>query len=182
MGSVTALPRSRALIRSDLEQLPDDGRRYELIDGALIVTPSPSLRHQRMLGQLYLLLTRGCPDDLLVLLAPFDVALDQHTVMQPDLVVARVSDVTERDLPVAPRLAVEVLSPSTRRLDLTLKRSRLEAAGCPSYWVADPDGPSLRMWTMRDGRYDAGVRVAGDERVDVVAPFPLSMRPADVLG
>ena len=90
-----------------------------------------------------MLMRRQCPDHLKVLVAPFDVALADDTVVQPDLLVARRSDLTVRDLPAAPMLAVEVLSPSTRRVDLMLKRSRFEAAGCPAYWVIDPDEPPM---------------------------------------
>jgi len=132
MGTVTTLPRRRALTRDDLDAMPDDGHRYELIDGALIVTPAPSPRHQIVLAELNDVLRRACPADLLVLFAPLDVALDESSVLQPDLLVARRSALTERDLSSAPLLAVEVLSPSTRRIDLTLKRSRYEAARCPS--------------------------------------------------
>ena len=120
MDSVTTLPRSRPLTRADLDTMPDDGHRYELIDGSLIVTPAPSPRHQGAVGELYLLLRLACPAHLQVFLAPLDVALADDTIMQPDLLVARRADVTERDLPTAPVLAVEVLSPSSRPIDLTL--------------------------------------------------------------
>ncbi len=109
---MTTLPRSRPLTRADLDAMPDDGHRYELIDGALIVTPAPGLPHQRAVGELYVLLRSACPPELEVLLAPFDVALADDTVMQPDLLVARRRDLTMRDLPTAPVLAVEVLSPA----------------------------------------------------------------------
>ena len=140
MEAVTTLPRSRPLTRADLDAMPDDGHRYELIDGTLIVTPAPGLAHQCAVGELHLLLRSACPQELQVL-APFDVALGADTVMQPDLLLARRRDWTQRDLPTAPVLAIEVLSPSTRRVDLTLKRSRLETAGCQCYWVVDPDVP-----------------------------------------
>ena len=181
MGTVTALPRGRALTRSDLETMPDDGHRYELIDGTLIVTPAPSTRHQSVSGRLYLLLAANCPADLKLLYAPFDVALGDDTVLQPDLLVAHKSDFTARDLPTAPLLAVEILSPSTRRVDLTLKRSRFEAAGCPSYWVVDPDEPSVTVWQLQGEEYVEVARVVGDEQLDVDLPYPVRLRPADLL-
>ena len=143
MGTVTTLPRSRPLTRADLDTMPDDGHRYELIDGVLIVTPAPSATHQTVVLELAVLLRARSPSDQKVFIAPFDVALADDTIMQPDVLVARRSDLTERDLPAAPVLAVEVLSPSTRRIDLTLKLSRLAAAGCPHYWVVDPIEPAL---------------------------------------
>ncbi len=115
MDTVTTLRRSDAFTRAELDALPDDGRRHELIDGILIVSPAPSPRHQIALAALHLILARACPDELIVLFAPLDVALAVDTVMQPDLLVARRADFTDRDLPMAPLLAVEVLSPSTRR-------------------------------------------------------------------
>src|SRR3954469_8788645 len=114
MGTVTVLPRGRALTRADLERMPDDGHRYELVDGTLVVTPAPSPRHQIVLARLHRLLADACPADLLVLFAPLDVTLDDSTVLQPDLLVSSAADFTDRDLPVAPLLALEVLSPSTR--------------------------------------------------------------------
>jgi Uma2 family endonuclease len=182
MGTVTALPRGRALTRRDLEQMPDDGHRYELIDGTLIVTPAPSRRHQRASLRLSLLLAASCPADLELLYAPFDVAVDEHTVLQPDLLVGRKVDFTEHDLPTAPLLAVEILSPSTRRVDLTLKRSRFAAAGCPSYWVVDPDEPSLVVWQLHGEEYVEVARAVGTEQVDVDAPYPIAIVPAKLVS
>ena len=113
--------------------------------------------------------------------ASLDVALDDRTVLQPDLLVARTSDFTARDLPTAPLLAVEILSPSTRRVDLTLKRSRFEAAGCPSYWAVDPDEPSVTVWELQSGRYVEVAQVAGGEQVDVDTPYPVTVCPGELV-
>jgi hypothetical protein len=78
--------------------VPDDGHRYELVDGALVGTPAPARRHQRAVVSLIRRLTEVCPPELEVLVAPFDVALAEDTVLQPDVLVARRSDLTERDL------------------------------------------------------------------------------------
>ncbi|HET6625951.1 MAG TPA: Uma2 family endonuclease [Nocardioidaceae bacterium] len=181
MGSVTTLPRGRELTRADLDAMPDDGHRYELIDGILVVTPAPSRRHQTIVVNLVVALKQGCPDDLQVLTAPFDVALSADTVMQPDLLVGRRADFTEKDLPAAPVVAIEVLSPSTRRVDLTLKRSRYEEAGCPSYWVVDPVGPSLTTWELRNGEYVETGHGSGEEQLAVTHPYPLRVTPARLL-
>jgi len=181
MGTVIALPRGRPLTRRDLDRMPDDGHRYELVDGTLIVTPAPSPRHQAASAALFLLLAANCPAELRVLYAPLDVAIDELTVLQPDLLVARKSDFTARDLPMAPLLAVEILSPSTRRVDLHLKRARFEAAGCPSYWVVDPDEPSVTVWQLQGGEYVEVAHVVGTEQVDLDAPYPLTICPADLV-
>jgi Uma2 family endonuclease len=171
------LPRSRPLTSDDLDAMPDDGHRYELIDGTLIVSPAPASRHQVVVAGLYRTLHRRCPEDQIVLFAPVDVALGDSTVMHPDLLVARRSDLTDRDLPVAPPPAVEVLSPSTRHIDLVLKRSRFEAAGCPAYWVVDPDEPSLRAWQLRDGTYEEVGRVVGATAFHTDRPYPVDVTP-----
>lgn len=178
MVSVTTLPFSRPLTRADLETMPDDGHRYELIDGALIVTPAPAMRHQRAVLELAVLLREQCPAHLEVFIAPFDVVLSDDTVIQPDVLVARRSDLSERDLSGRPELAVEVLSASTRRIDLLLKCSRLETAGCPAYWVIDPDVPSLIAWELRDGAYAQVAMVTGDETYAAQRPYPLAVSPA----
>ena len=162
--------------------LPDDGHRYELVDGVLIVSPSPRMLHQRAVGNLHLQLREACPADLEVFLVPFDVVLARDTVLEPDLLVARRADLTERNLPAVPVLAVEVLSPSTRRFDLLLKRSRLEAAGCEHYWVVDADEPSVLAWRLVDGRYSEASRAAGDEPFVVRDPYPVSFVPTDLVA
>lgn len=181
MTTVTTLPQSRPLTYADLEAMPDDGHRYELLDGALIVTPSPRLTHQRVVGRLHLLLATACPPGLEALLAPFDVKLAEDTALQPDLLVCRSADLTERNLPTAPLLAVEVLSPSTRLIDLNLKRARYEQAGCPSYWVIDPDKPSVVVWELRDSQYVDVARVTGDETAAVRLPFDVALTPSRLL-
>ena len=98
----------------DLDAMPDDGVQRELLDGLLLVTPSPILIHQAVVGELHLALRHACPDHLKVLFAPLDWRPDQLTSLQPDLLVLprdrlEVTNVTLPDL----ELAVEVLSPST---------------------------------------------------------------------
>ena len=126
----------------DLEGMPDDGRRYELIDGELLVGPAPGLRHQTVGLRLYRLLDDACPDELYVLAAPFAVQTDVSNEVQPDVLVARFDELTAKNLPAAPVLAVEVLSPSGRLIDLNLKRAAYQRMGTPSYWVLDPMCPT----------------------------------------
>lgn len=149
MGRVT-LRSGDVFTEDDLPGMPDDGNRYEIVDGSLIVTPSPIRRHQRAVVALTRRLAQACPPDLEVLVAPFDVRISATTVLQPDVLVTSRDDGDQRQLPGPPLLAVEVLSPSTRLIDLGLKRARYEAAGCPSYWVVDPVAPSLTAWQLVD--------------------------------
>jgi Uma2 family endonuclease len=169
------------LTRDDLDRMPDDGHRYELIDGVLVVSPAPKPLHQRVVGNLFYDLRLACPPDLEVLFAPLDVVLSADTVMQADLLVARREDFTESELPVAPLLAVEVLSRNTRRIDLMLKFSRFEAAGCVSYWVVDPDTPSLIAWELRDGAYTQVAKVVGDQQARLTRPYDVTVVPANLI-
>ena len=182
MTLVSTLPQSRPLTRDDLETMPDDGHRYELLDGILIVSPAPRPRHQEAVASLLVVLRQAAPRDLLVLTAPLDVALTNDTVLQPDVLVARRSDFSERDLPTAPLLAIEVLSPHTRRFDLLLKRDRLQTAGCPSYWVVDVDESSIIAWQLVDGVYVEVGRAGGSQRIQLSQPFEVAFSPAELVG
>lgn len=187
MGAVETLwpsdhPRGGKFTRADLDAMPDDGQRYELIDGVLIVSPAPLWMHQRVAFNLARRLADVCPADLEVLVAPFDVALANDTVMQPDVLVASRTDYERRGLEGKPPvLGVEVLSTSTRGVDLTLKPYRLAKAGCPSYWVVDPDEPSLVAWDLQDGTYVEVGKAVGDEEFRATRPFEVCVVPADLI-
>jgi Uma2 family endonuclease len=176
---VMIMPSEDAITRADLDSMPDDGRRHELFDGALIVTPVPAWMHQRVHSNLFGLLREACSAEFEVLSAPFDVALSENTVLQPDLLIARRADFAPRGLEgKPPALAVEILSPSTRGIDLLLKRSRLEEAGCPSYWVVDPDDPSIIGWDLRDGVYAEIGKASGEDVFTAQLPFGVEVVPA----
>jgi Uma2 family endonuclease len=184
----------RPLTVADLEGMPDDGHRYELIDGVLIVSPAPRLLHQRAVVELVVRLHARVAQSLEVIVAPFAVRPDgqlplfnQQTELQPDILVALRSALSEKDLPSAPLLAVEVLSPSTRMVDLTLKKAAYERMGTASFWVVDPDVPDVRVFELDDAHgapaeYRLVAQVAGNDVLDVVRPFPLRLRPADLIS
>ncbi|MEQ7006447.1 Uma2 family endonuclease [Actinopolymorpha sp. B17G11] len=102
--------------------------------------------------------------------------------MQPDVLVARTADLTDRNLPAVPALAVEVLSDSTRGIDLLLKRERLQRAGCPAYWVIDPDEPSLTAMELRGGTYHDLAVVAGQETFTTAVPYAITVSPLDLVS
>jgi Uma2 family endonuclease len=95
--SVMAVPAGRPFTVDDLESMPDDGHRYELIDGVLLVSPVPSLAHQEAAGMLYVLLRSACPPDLHVVIAPFEWRPSDATGIQPDVLVARRADLLTVD-------------------------------------------------------------------------------------
>ena len=186
-----ALQRDDVVVRgsgftiADRDALPDDGRRHELLDGVLILSPAPRTRHQDVVGRLFVLLSAAVPPDLKVVLAPFDVRRGVDTAIQPDLVVARRSDVSPEGFTTRPLLAVEVASPSTRWIDLGRKRDLLAAIGCPHYWTVEPHGdddlPEVTLWRLTDGTYEQQAVVRGRDTHRVEEPFGLSLAPADLL-
>jgi len=182
MGTVTTLPRGRPLTADDLDTMPDDGHRYELIDGTLVVTPSPSPRHQLVSSNLHVLLAQHCPPELRVLAAPTDVRFTVDTLLQPDLlVVPRAALDGEPPSLSHLLLAVEILSPSTRHVDLSLKRARYEAAGCPTYWVVDPDALELTAWELHDDAYVEVAHVSADEPYAAEQPFQVEVVPSELV-
>jgi Uma2 family endonuclease len=165
----------------DLDAFPDDGLRYELVDGVLLVSAAPSVVHQIALMGLLTRLHSAVPDDLRVLPAAVDVRFSPNRQLQPDIVVVCKADTAAHRLTGLPLLAVEVLSPSTRVIDLTLKRHIFEQGGIDSYWVLDPLRPSLTVVELRAGTYVEVARVDADEAFDAVLPFPVRVVPADLL-
>jgi Uma2 family endonuclease len=177
------IPHGRPFTVDDLEAMPDDGNRYELIDGTLIVSPAPVARHQKIVAKLVAKLDPACPDDQHVFPAPFAVRESGSTEVQPDVLVARDADLNEKLLPAAPVLAVEVLSPSSALVDLNIKKAVYERMGAPSYWVIDPQQPSLTVFELdADGRYQQVAEIKGDEVFEAERPFPVRIVPVELLG
>ncbi len=157
----------------------DDGERWELIDGVPYnMSPAPRVRHQLILGELHRqvanwLLDKPCQ----LFLAPFDVRLPEadesddlvETVVQPDLSV--VCDKTKLDdagCRGAPDLIVEILSPSTAHKDLKVKFDRYERAGVREYWIVDPTGSTVQIYTVgMDGKYGRPEVFGAVDRVSV---------------
>ena len=181
-GSVV-IPQGRPFTVADLEGTPDDGNRYELIDGMLIVTPAPGWGHQEMGLSAYVLLRSACPRELRVLAAPFAVRTAEDSEVQPDVIVTRYADLTPKNLPVAPLLALEVLSRSTRLHDHNTKKAHYERIGVPSYWVLDPTEPGqLTVFELDDdGRYGDAATIQGEAQFHAARPFPVTVVPARLL-
>jgi Uma2 family endonuclease len=163
----------------DLERMPDDGRRYELIDGMLIVSPAANMSHQRVATVLAHLLEDACPDDLVVFGAPVNVRFSFRSALEPDVVVARAADSGGVRLTRLPLLVAEVLSPDSVLRDLSLKKAFYERFGIPSYWVVDPDldRPSLRAFELDDGRYTEVAHVARGGAFRAEQPFRVEIVP-----
>jgi Uma2 family endonuclease len=159
-----------------------DGRRYELVDGTLLISPPPPSHHQRVVLNLARKLAVTLPGHLEVLIGPFPVGLSADTELSPDVLVAPSEDFTDRDLPCAPYLVVEVCSTATRKIDLEVKRAIHEAAGTPYYWVVDADLPQLYAWELNDaGRYVQVGHVIGESRYVAERPCHLKLVPLHLL-
>ena len=178
---MTVLPRDHAWTVADLELLPDDGLRYELVDGTLLVSAAPGKLHQRAVGNLHMLLRAACPTELEVFLAPTDYQPTSTRSLQPDLLVVRRDDPGLKAVTTTLALAVEVLSPSSRSVDLVLKRELYRQAGVQSYWVLDPVEPSADIWQLAGGQYGEPIRVTGEDTLELTLPYALVLRPADLL-
>lgn len=169
-----------------LAQLPDDGQRYEIVEGDLVVSPAPAPRHQRIVGNLFTLLRRAEQAGYgQVYQAPLDVVFDPRNVTQPDLLFIRrdrLAIVTETNVQGAPDLVVEVLSPSTRERDLGAKSRLYARFGVPYYWVVDPETQTVHSYTLHAGGYAAEpVLRPGDTLTCPLFPS-LSIAVADLFG
>lgn len=178
---MTVLPRDHPWTVADLELLPDDGLRYELVDGTLLVSAAPSKLHQRALGNLYLVLRAACPPELEVFLAPTDYQPTSTRSLQPDLLVVDRADPGPAAVTTPLALAVEVLSPSSRSVDLVLKRELYRQAGVRSYWVVDPIVSSVEVFELVDGEYGQARVVTGDQVLHLALPYDVTVRPAQLL-
>lgn len=171
------MPAGRLFTIDDLDRFPDDGNRYELIEGSLHVTPSPLLPHQEAVANAFRLLDRACPPDRKVLFAPLDIVLGPATVVQPDVMVLTIDERDEAKVRSTPLVVVEVLSPSTRSYDLSLKRRVYREGGVGSYWVVDPTRPAVTVWTW-NGEDETEQEVTGDDALELTWPFPVTVVPA----
>jgi Uma2 family endonuclease len=164
------------LTYEDYAALPDDGRRYELFEGELAVTPAPSPDHQRALAGLNDLLRQYVRSSGLgeVLFAPLDVILSASTVVQPDLVYLapdRAALVSQRGIEGPPTLVVEVLSPSTTRADRATKRQLYARYGVPYYWIVDPAARTVEAYVLAGEGYEQAAEAWGAEPARL-PPFP----------
>lgn len=139
---------------------PDDGNRHEIIDGDHYMNPVPSTYHQAVSMRLAYLLFGLIEGNHLgrVFFAPIDVQLSDHDIVQPDLIVIvkdRVQMITPAKIKGAPDLIIEILSPSTRENDMTLKKELYQRTGVKEYWIVDPEDQSLKQFVLDSGKYKA---------------------------
>jgi Uma2 family endonuclease len=169
----------------DLDALPDDGRRYELIDGVPIVSPSPTTGHQRIAMLLGAALDSLCPSDLAATQS-VDVRLSRRRSLSPDVLIVT-TEATQRNvshyLPSEVVLAVEIVSPGSLAMDRIMKPALYAEAGIPHFWRVETDR-GVRVTTYR---LDAGADVYTstgefDDVIGVSLPFAMSLPIATFAG
>ena len=160
------IQKTTGLTYEDYCELPDDGNRYEIVDGMLHVSPAPSEKHQRAVTGLIAQIGPHVLQRKLgrVYVAPLDILLSVGNVVQPDLVYIsreRLSVVTAANVRGAPDLVVEVLSPSTRAFDLREKRDAFARHGVRWYWVVDPIAETIEAYELLGEAYELVQSAAG---------------------
>jgi Uma2 family endonuclease len=154
--TIESMPGKAAYSYADLATFPDDGLRREIIDGELIVSPAPRLRHQRISARLYLIIgnhleAHGGGE---LFYAPVDVLFSDTNVVEPDLLFVADDQsgiLTEMNVQGAPALVIEVLSEA--RIDRVRKRDLYARFGVPEYWVVDPEADRVEVYRLRGGAY-----------------------------
>ena len=173
------------LTYEDYAALPDDGRRYELHEGELSVTPAPGLSHQDILGNLFVILRGHVNARRLgkVFVAPVDCIFENITIVQPDIVfieTARRSLMSERGIEGAPTLVVEVISPSTGAIDRRRKLQLYARYAVPFYWIVDPPARTIEAHAIAHGRYEEAGVLSGTAPASLPPFADLMLDPGEI--
>jgi Uma2 family endonuclease len=160
---------------ADLEAMPEDGYRYELLGGAIVMTPSPVTGHQRAVVHLLDLLRSGCPPDHEVFIAPIDLDLADDQRAVPDLVVIPTQNINEKRLVAPALLVVEVVSPGSRINDYGTKVQAYGESAVAHYWIIDPNRERVVAYRLPTGggEYELVLDQTGGE---VVLVDPIGAR------
>jgi Uma2 family endonuclease len=169
-------PKQGSWTYDEYAALPDDGKRYEIMNGVLIMTPAPEANHQSAVLRIgyYLLQAVEFAGLGRVLAAPFDVCLASGRVVQPDLLVvlnANLDKILEKYMLGGPDLAVEIASPSTAIYDRLSKFEAYEQAGVSEYWIVHPQRKTVEILALdEDGYQSLGIFIGKDTLPSRVVP------------
>lgn len=177
--------RSVRLTYDDYLLFPEDGRRHEIIDGEHWVSAAPFLKHQDVLLALATLLRAFVKERDLgrVYVAPVDVLLSRHDVVQPDLVFVsreRAAILTERNIQGAPDLVAEILSDGTRKVDEEVKLELFERFGVREYWLVDPRRERVRVYRLRQEAFELAGELTARETLTTPLLPGMTVPLADV--
>ena len=173
------------LTYEDYAGLPNDGKRYEILDGDLAVTPAPATRHQivsiNLSAVLHLFIRRNQLGRLLE--APTDVILADTTIVQPDVLFVRAERaaiISERGVEGPPDLVVEILSKGTTRQDRTTKATLYARYSVRHYWIVDPDARTIELYELDRDSYRLIAKESGESTIRPALFAGLVIEPADV--
>ena len=170
---------------TDLLTMPEDGRRYEIHGGELVVMPSPLLCHQIAAGEIFTVLNDyRLRSGGRAVTAPFDIVFDEYDVVQPDVVFFRAERLHLLDpnsvARAVPDIVVEVLSPSTASIDRGRKMRLFARYGVPEYWIVDPLARQIEVHALEGDAYRATQVASADETVQSVLLPDLTFEAARV--
>jgi len=165
------------LTYEDYRNAPESEReRYELFEGELVMVPSPSFKHQLILGNLVDLLRKFVSENDLgmVLFAPLDVILSDDTVLQPDMLFIgkeQADIIAEEGIRGAPDLVIEILSEATAKRDRTYKRALYARHGVKEYWLVDPATKTVEVLELEEQGFSRVARYACKEKAPLKSPL-----------
>jgi Uma2 family endonuclease len=166
----------------DYAALPDDGQRYEIVNGVLVIAPAPTPEHQDIVGMIfhYLLIHVKFAGLGRVFMAPIDVVLSPKNTFQPDVVVilnAHLNKVGEKKIIGAPDLAVEVASPDTALYDRVTKYEKYAHAGVQEYWIVNMKAKTIQVLVLEDGEYRSLGTFRGEQTLPsrIVSDLPVAV-------
>lgn len=164
----------------ELDALPEDGGRYELLDGEVLVTPAPSGPHNEIADELRAVFKENASETFVVLTG-YQLHPPGERRFIPDVSLLRSDDYGYREATRPPVLVVEVLSPTGANVDLTAKLRAYAEFGIGHYWVAEPMAPTVVALELdAAGRYRVTAEASGDKPLVVERPFPLEVVPAEL--
>jgi Uma2 family endonuclease len=168
---------------AELDRMPDDGRRYELVDGALVVSPRPTQIHQVVALRIASALEQATPPGLQVVPEPA-VMISSSTEFDPDVVVVGLATIGNAKVTTPPLLVVEVRSLKTALVDLNTKKAAYERFGVELYWIVVPEvkRAELIAFELRDRHYRQVAHVTGGNPFRAERPFPVEIVPARLVA
>ena len=175
------LKKKKKYTYEDYMKTPDD-ERYELIEGELLMTPSPNTFHQHICGKLFLYIAQYVLENNMgkVFFAPYDIVLGKENVFEPDIIFVsneNLDIITEANIKGAPDLIIEVLSPSTAYRDLVKKKRIYAKFGVKEYWIVDPEEKTVELYVLKERQFDLKKSYRADEVVESILLKGLSIPP-----
>lgn len=183
---VTTVFKKKGLTYEDYSKTPDD-KRCELIDGELLMTPSPIPYHQWISKNVLYEMEKFVRENKIggVFGAPCDVHLDDENILQPDILFIakeRLNIIGEKNIQGAPDLVVEVLSESTAYRDLVKKKRVYAKFGVKEYWIVDPDEKIAEIFTLREGEFTSTKKYSEKDTLESPLLAGLKIKLADVFA